>query len=240
MFPAPLHRSTHEPTSASLRVSGEQRIAAVVDGAGRRTRCKWLLLNGDNCIERPAEPAQGGEAAGAEAAEATTTIARCVCVLDAPLVPSSEEDGNLSLSLLFQVPGREAATVYVLQQDHASAVCPAGSVLLHLSAEGVAGSTAQEQLEPALQLLRQHAAAHRATTLTEAPPGTAEAATAEATPATAEEAPAGTPSSAIAPPPRRRLGLQRRLTTGRFLRLAAILRDRRGLLGGRWGRLGRK
>ena len=170
--------------------AGEQRIAAVVDGAGRRTRCKWLLLNGDNCIERPAEPAQGGEAAGAEAAEATTTIARCVCVLDAPLVPSSEEDGNLSLSLLFRAPGCEAATVYVLQQDHASAVCPAGSVLLHLSAEGVAGSTAQEQLEPALQLLRQHAAAHRATTLTEAPPGTAEAATAEATPATAEEAPA--------------------------------------------------
>lgn len=105
-------------------------------------------------------------------------------------MPSSEEDGNLSLSLLFQVPGREAATVYVLQQDHASAVCPAGSVLLHLSAEGVAGSTAQEQLEPALQLLRQHAAAHRATTLTEAALGTAEAAMAEANPATAEEAPA--------------------------------------------------
>lgn len=165
--------------------AGEQRIAAVVDGAGRRTRCKWLLLNGDNCIEPPAGPAQG-----AEAAEATSTIARCVCVLDAPLVPSSEEDGILSLSLLFQVPGREAATVYVLQQDQASAVCPAGSVLLHLSADGVAGSTAQEQLEPALQLLREHAAAHRATALTEAAPGTAEAATAEATPATVEAAPA--------------------------------------------------
>jgi RAB protein geranylgeranyltransferase component A len=183
----------HVPRTAALTspplhpcsCTGEQRIAAVVDGAGRRTRCKWLLLNGDNCIEPPAGPAQG-----AEAAEATSTIARCVCVLDAPLVPSSEEDGILSLSLLFQVPGREAATVYVLQQDQASAVCPAGSVLLHLSADGVAGSTAQEQLEPALQLLREHAAAHRATALTEAAPGTAEAATAEATPATAEAAPA--------------------------------------------------
>ena len=106
-------------------------------------------------------------------------------MLDAPLVPSSEEDGNLSLSLLFQVPGREAATVYALQQDHTSAVCPAGTVLLHLSAEGVAGSTAQEQLEPALQLLRQHEAAHRANSLTAAVVSTVEVA-----PAAAEEAPA--------------------------------------------------
>jgi hypothetical protein len=149
-----------------------------------------LLLNGYNGIEGPAGRAPGGEAAGAEAAEASATIARCVCVLDAPLVPSSAEEGTLSLSLLYHVPGCKAATVQVLQQDHASAVCPAGSVLLHLSAAGVAGSTAQEQLEPALELLRQHAAAHRATTLAEEAPAPAEAAPAEAAPATAEEAPA--------------------------------------------------
>ena len=149
-----------------------------------------MLLNGDNGIEGPAGRAAGGEAAGAEAAEASATIARCVCVLDAPLVPSSDEEGNLSLSLLYHVPGCKAATVQVLQQDHTSAVCPAGSVLLHLSAAGVAGSTAQEQLEPALELLRQHAAAHRATALAEEAPATAEAAPAEAATATAEEAPA--------------------------------------------------
>ena len=88
-------------------------------------------------------------------------IARCVCVLDKPLVPGEGDDGTLSLTLIFGANehgggggggggGGSATTVYVLQQDHTSAVAPKGKVLLHLSAAAEAGKTDRERIRSPL------------------------------------------------------------------------------------------
>ena len=82
-----------EGASPAAATAPARRVRAVVDGEGRRTKCKWLLLNGDNRIEPPGEPGGGGAVEAAAEAEAAGTIARCVCVLDKPLIPSRDEDG---------------------------------------------------------------------------------------------------------------------------------------------------
>ena len=84
------------------------------------------------------------------------SVARCVCILDSPLIGSEAEE--LVLATIFPPSGEQSArSVFVLQQDSTAAVCPKGKVLLHLCAEGSAGDSPRDILLPVLEYLLQQA-----------------------------------------------------------------------------------
>jgi RAB protein geranylgeranyltransferase component A len=152
----------------ALRTRGGQ-VMAVADASGRWIGCKWVLLNADNQLVTPSGAAAaetdgssiaGGGAGGAvigggsSARPATAPRlcqARCVAILDGPLLGAPGEE----LAFASLLPGVEAGPtpVFVLQQDSSSGVCPPGRVLLHLSTEAPLGIDPQQRLNGALAML---------------------------------------------------------------------------------------
>jgi len=107
------------------------------------------------------------EAEPAGGAPASAGIARCVCVLDGPVltVEGATAQSEIGFGILFPqaVGGAGVSTIFALQQGHDSSVCPAGKTILHLSAQAIEGVTAQAQLQPALEMLLAQQAAAAAT-----------------------------------------------------------------------------
>jgi len=129
----------------ALRVDGG-RAMAVEDGAGRRIGCEWAVLGSQAAL--PAEAAGEGAGGGVRGRE----VARCVAVLDAPLLGACSPEEQLSFATL--LPPAGGAPVFALQLDATCCACPSGLLLLHLSAEVASGSDPRAVLEPALARLR--------------------------------------------------------------------------------------
>lgn len=150
----------------ALRTQGGE-VTAVADASGRWIGCKWVLLNADNELVPSAAagesygdsragngaraPSVGGDDSVRPATVPSLSLARCVAVLDAPLLGALGEE----LAFACLLPGVETGPtpVFVLQQDSTSGVCPQGRVLVHLSAEAPIGIDPQHRLGGALSML---------------------------------------------------------------------------------------
>ena len=135
---------------------GGRVVRSVVDASGRTIGCSWLLLNGDCAPQLP--PAADGAGDGEGELRAT---ARCVVVLDGPLLRPASSEEPLALAQLAPADGDgdDDATVFVLEQDATASVVPRGKVLVHLSALAAHGPRlagaleGRAQLAPALERL---------------------------------------------------------------------------------------
>ena len=89
--------------------------------------------------------------------------ARCVCVLDGPLIGGDGETLSLVVVYPRKVQGgsggaQASSTVFALQLDGSAGASPKSATILHLSAEVEAGASPRDVLQPALDfLLAQHA-----------------------------------------------------------------------------------
>jgi hypothetical protein len=171
----------------TLELSADRSTVVAVHGpdGGQRVGCKSIVLNSEAALpalrappaaQSAPPPATASAVDGADGV-AAGGIARCVCLLDGPVVAALGDDETpaaTTLAVLFPPRAADGAaggggassgaaragcTVFALQVDAEAGVCPKGQVVLHLSAPAQQGVTPEQQLRPVLDaLLRQQAA----------------------------------------------------------------------------------
>ena len=174
------------PLNLELDDEGTSVVALHGPCDGKRITCGSIVLNGDSRIlAAPHAAAVGVETDRAQAATGGGSnggVARCVCLLDGPLLAAAGEStaqASQSLTILFPPlaaggddsssgggaggpSSRRDSTVFVLQMGYEAGACPKGQAVLHLSAQSQPGILPEALLRPVLDaLLKQQAdAAH--------------------------------------------------------------------------------